>query len=75
MRENGQTPRKLPLPRRSTPQKGQNFSFEISAAEVETAKENEPGFIADYDADGHLVGVEVLWVSKRARSAALDKVA
>jgi uncharacterized protein YuzE len=48
--------------------------FEISAADVATTREIEPGIIADYDADGHLVGIEVLSVSKRAPSA-LDKVA
>ena len=49
--------------------------FEISAAEVTTTREIEPGIIADYDVDGHLVGIEVLSVSKRTTPAALDKVA
>jgi uncharacterized protein YuzE len=40
--------------------------FEISATEVETTKVIEPGIIADYDAEGHLVGIEILSVSKRA---------
>lgn len=40
--------------------------FEISATEVETTKEIEPGIMADYDAKGHLVGIEILSVSKRA---------
>ena len=48
--------------------------FEISAAEVATTREIEPGINADYDADGHLVGIEVLSVSRRATSAVLDKV-
>jgi uncharacterized protein YuzE len=48
--------------------------FEISAADVATTREIEPGIIADFDADGHLVGIEVLSVSKRAPSS-LDKVA
>ena len=48
--------------------------FEISATDVDTTREIEPGIIADYDADGNLVGIEVLSVSKRAPSA-LDKVA
>lgn len=47
--------------------------FETSPAEVETTKEIEPGIIADYDADGHLVGIELLSVSKRARPPHLDK--
>ena len=48
--------------------------FEISPAEVETTKEIEPGIIADYDAEGHLVGIEILSVSKRARSQSLEQV-
>lgn len=48
--------------------------FEISFAEVATTKEIEPGIIGDYDAEGHLVGIEVLSVSKRP-SSLLDKVA
>ncbi|MBK1646597.1 DUF2283 domain-containing protein [Thiocapsa imhoffii] len=49
--------------------------FEISPAEVATTKAIEPGIIADYDADGHLVGIEILSVSKRARPQPLDQVA
>jgi uncharacterized protein YuzE len=48
--------------------------FEISAAEVATTKEIEPGIIADYDAEGHLVRIEVLSVSKRS-SSVLARVA
>ncbi len=39
--------------------------FEISAAEIDTTKEIEPGIIADCDGTGHIVGIEVLSVSKR----------
>lgn len=49
--------------------------FEISSAEIETTKEIEPGVIADYDANGHLVGIEVLNVSRRSASRELDKAA
>lgn len=49
--------------------------FEISSSEVASTKEIEPGIIADYDADGHLVGIEVLSVSKRARLPRLDEAA
>ncbi len=49
--------------------------FEISAAQIETTKEIEPGIIADYDIDGHIVGIEVLSVSKRSVPAALDQAA
>ena len=49
--------------------------FEISAAEVETTKEIEPGILADHDAEGRLVGIEILSVSKRARPQSLKQVA
>jgi uncharacterized protein YuzE len=49
--------------------------FEISAAEIETTKEIEPGIIADYDVDGHIVGIEVLSVSKRGLPTAMDQAA
>ena len=49
--------------------------FEISAAQVETTKEIEPGIIADYDADGHIVGIEVLSVSRRSLPRVLDRAA
>jgi uncharacterized protein YuzE len=49
--------------------------FEISAAEVATTKAIEPAIIADYNADGHLVGIEIRSVSKRARPQPLDQVA
>jgi len=45
--------------------------FEISLTEVEHSKEIEPGIIVDYDKDGHVVGVEVLTVSKRGRRSIL----
>lgn len=49
--------------------------FEISPGAVETTKEIEPGILGDYDAAGHLVGLEVLSVSKRARLPELDEAA
>lgn len=39
--------------------------FEISTAEVATSKEIETGIIIDYDESGHIVGIEVLSMSKR----------
>ena len=39
--------------------------LEISDAEIEQTKEIQPGIIADYDAQGNIVGIEVLNVSKR----------
>jgi uncharacterized protein YuzE len=49
--------------------------FEISSAPVERTEEIEPGINADYDAEGHLVGIEVLSVSKRTQSESLEKIA
>jgi len=49
--------------------------FEISAAEIETTKEIEPGIVADYDADGHIVGIEVLSLSRRGLPKVLDRAA
>jgi uncharacterized protein YuzE len=49
--------------------------FEISPAPVERTEELEPGINADYDAEGHLVGIEVLSVSKRKLSETFEKVA
>jgi len=39
--------------------------FEISAADVETTKEVESDIVLDYDASGHVVGIEVLSVGAR----------
>ena len=49
--------------------------FEISAAEIETTKEIEPGIIVDYDAKGHIVGIEVLSVSQRGLVKPVDEAA
>lgn len=40
--------------------------LEISGSDVETSKEIQPGIIADYDDKGQIVGIEILYVSKRA---------
>lgn len=40
--------------------------FSISDAEIERTVQLEPGIVIDYDLNGHVVGVEVLSVSKRA---------
>ncbi|WP_245537280.1 DUF2283 domain-containing protein [Thiocystis violascens] len=37
-------------------------------------KKIKPGIIADYDLDDHLIGIDVLSVSKRATPAVCDKV-
>jgi len=49
--------------------------LEISDSEVETTREIEPGIIADYDAKGHIVGIEVLSVSKRGITVPLKQAA
>lgn len=43
--------------------------LEISDSEVETTRQIEPGIMADYDAQGHIVGIEILSLSKRALPA------
>jgi len=48
--------------------------FEISATEVEVSKEIESGIIVDYDKDGHVVGIEVLFVSKRSQRVVSNQV-
>ncbi|MDR1936312.1 MAG: DUF2283 domain-containing protein [Candidatus Accumulibacter sp.] len=48
--------------------------LEISDAEIETTRQLEPGIILDYDAKGHIVGIEVLSISKR-KSQPLPKAA
>jgi len=42
--------------------------FAISDAEVAETRPIEPGIFADYDAEGHLVGIEVLSVHKREQA-------
>jgi uncharacterized protein YuzE len=49
--------------------------FEISDAEIESSQEIESGIVADYDADGHIVGIEVLYLSKRGLGKPLAKAA
>ena len=49
--------------------------FEISSVEVEATKEIDPGIIVDYDKEGHVVGIEVLSVSKRGISESINKAA
>lgn len=40
--------------------------LELSDSEVEKTEEIKPGVMMDYDADGNIIGVEVLYISKRA---------
>lgn len=48
--------------------------LELTDAEIEESKEIQPGIIMDYDAEGRIVGIEVLYASKRAELP-LKKVA
>lgn len=41
--------------------------LELTDAEVEESREIQPGIIMDYDAEGRIVGIEVLHVSKRTQ--------
>lgn len=49
--------------------------FEIARGEIAATREIEPGINGDYDAEGRLLGIEVLGVSKRADSAGVAKAA
>lgn len=49
--------------------------FEISGASIVVTKEIEAGVMGDYDADGHLVGIEVLAISKRNATLPLKQAA
>lgn len=40
--------------------------LEIADGDVDSSQEIKPGLIIDYDVQGNVVGVEVLYVSKRA---------
>ena len=49
--------------------------FEISNSAVVVTREIEAGVMGDYDADGHLVGIEVLSVSQRDANLPLKRAA
>lgn len=40
--------------------------IELMEGEVEKTEEIKPGLILDYDANGNVLGVEMLYISKRA---------
>ena len=40
--------------------------LELTEAEVEKSTEIQPGIVLDYDAEGQVVGIEVLYVSQRS---------
>lgn len=39
--------------------------LELIEAEVEESREIQPGIILDYSADGEIIGIEVLYMSRR----------
>jgi len=41
--------------------------LELTDAEIEESREIQPGIIVDYDSEGQIVGIEVLYVSKRTK--------
>ena len=43
------------------------LTIEFSAAAVAESDEDKPGIILDYDADGSVVGIEILHYSKKAK--------
>ena len=49
--------------------------FEISNAEIVITREIESGVMGDYDSKGHLVGIEVLSVSRRGANLPLKRAA
>jgi uncharacterized protein YuzE len=42
--------------------------LEISDADVERSEQIKPGVVIDFDCDGNVVGVEVLYVGKRTHA-------
>ncbi len=42
--------------------------LEIADKDVERSEQIKPGIVIDYDVDGNVVGVEVLYVSKRTHA-------
>ena len=48
--------------------------IELADGEVEKTEEIRPGMILDYDASGNVLGIEMLYISKR-ENAPLQKVA
>ena len=49
--------------------------FENSSTPVVVTREIEAGVMGDYDAEGHLVGIEVLSVSQRGANLPMKRAA
>jgi len=48
--------------------------FRLDETRIVESEEIQPGVIFDYDEDGRVVGVEFLWISKRANPEALCSI-
>jgi uncharacterized protein YuzE len=55
-------------------QEADTLYIELAPGEIERTGEIKPGLILDYDGDGNVLGVEMLYISKRA-SQSLNKAA
>ena len=49
--------------------KTDTLTLELNPGQVAESDEDKPGVILDYDADGNLIGIEVLDASKRVAEA------
>ena len=55
----------VPIMKATYDPKTDTLSLELKSGPVAESDEDKPGVILDYDADGNLIGIEVLDASKR----------